>query len=197
MNKIMGDAWMVGFYFEQIVQNGNGFTRVLTLVTISGRQQRQSVKNRSFMVLRIFFIQPRHGFCVDVQSLVVVGVRSVENCECANVIPFALRFGFEALSLLNQTCSLLQVRIRGTAPKLMKQAHGASPVSHRASRVCLRYLLKLIVGFLVGKGVEQRDPTLKRLLHCWRAGCRKRNRAQLFIGIKMMVLIIEGEGERG
>src|SRR5215467_1290519 len=86
--------------------------------------------------------------------------------------------------------------MRRTAPQLMKQAHGASPVSHRASRICMRYLLKLIVGLFVGKGVQQRDPAFKRLLHCRRAGCGKRNRAQLFIGIKMMMLIIEGEGER-
>src|SRR5215472_984164 len=38
MNKIVRYPGMVRFYFEQIVQNGNGLTRILNLITISRRQ---------------------------------------------------------------------------------------------------------------------------------------------------------------
>jgi len=57
-------------------------------------------------------------------------------------------------------------------------------------RIALRHLLKLMLGNLVFKRVQQGHAPLKGFLHRRRTGSRKRDSAQLFVGIEMMIVII-------
>src|SRR5215831_19493776 len=126
-----------------------------------------------------------HGCCVSACALLVVRFVSiaVEDVEGIDEIALPLRSGFGGLRLIEQLLAAFQIRFCWTTPKLVIEAHGLSPVRHRALGILSFYFLELLARLFISKRVEQSNTALKGLL-CWaRARNGKRNRAQLLVGV--------------
>src|SRR3989442_275213 len=144
------------------------------------------------MIVRIFLRDLLHRLRIGRRALLVIhfAVLAIKSAESFDVIAFARSVRANCVSFLQQVPAALQIDSIRPAPKLVIQAHGLSPVGHRALWIAFLHLLELFVSSVVPERMQQCNAALEWLLHARCTGGRKRNSSQLFSGSEMLVLFV-------
>src|SRR5580692_5975149 len=131
----------------------------------------------------------RHGLAVHAGSILIVALlAAVELVHGSDVVTLAIGLGMQRSRGLDLFVPQLDRSCVGLVPELVPDAHGDSPMGHRAFGIVLRDLLEFFLRFLVPERVQQRDTAFEGLLHLRRARYREMYRAQL-IGRQAFVVM--------
>ena len=169
----MRHAGMIGKFFQQWIENGDGFVPVgrAVNVLVRERHQRKRVERADFAVSGIFCVEllKRRGIGLDAVGMGQFGFVCEERGGRGNKALLARAGGVNLLRPFNFFAAFFQFPFVRELPNLVVQAHGLAPMRHGALGLARGHIREGLLRFLVLEGVQQRETFFERGLHVARA----------------------------